>query len=269
MQPAPSIFVRSAYLAYGVFCYALFLLSILYAIGFVGNFWGFLGLPAQSFRSLDFGGPTTPLGRALAIDALLLGLFALQHSGMARAGFKAAWTRIVPAPLERSTYVLAASSCLLLLFWQWRALGTSVLWQLAPGALSALCIALSIVGWAIVFASTFMLDHWELFGLRQTWFAFRGQAVPSAGFATPGLYKSVRHPIYLGFVIAFWSTPLMTLAHLVFALATTAYILFAIQLEERDLVRRHGDAYLNYRRSVRMLLPLPRAARRSDRSVSS
>jgi len=258
---------RAGYLAYGLACYALFFATILYAIGFVGNFWQVLGLHDEAlFRGMDTQVPDASVGNALLIDLLLLGFFALQHSGMARPGFKRWWTRTVPAPVERSTYVLAASLCLDALFWQWRPLlGTPTLWQLSgSGAIAA--VVISLVGWLIVFASTFMIDHFDLFGVRQAWHAFRGQPYPELPFATPGLYRAVRHPIYLGFVIAFWSTPTMTLGHFVFAAMTTGYILVAIQLEERDLIARYGELYQNYRHRVGMLLPRPLSGARKSQA---
>jgi protein-S-isoprenylcysteine O-methyltransferase Ste14 len=242
----------------------VFFATILYAIGFVGNFWPWLGLSGPFFRGMDLADPGRGLLESLGVDALLLGVFALQHSGMARPAFKRWWTRIVPPAAERSTYVLLASLCLDLLFWLWRPLGTAELWRVDDAPVANGIVALSIVGWLVVFVSTFMLDHFELFGLRQAWYAFRGQALREAEFATPGLYRAVRHPIYLGFVIAFWSTPTMTLGHFVFASATTGYILVAIQLEERDLVQRYGELYRSYRRRVGMLFPRPlsRSSRR-------
>ncbi|MEY4580473.1 MAG: hypothetical protein RL701_5176, partial [Pseudomonadota bacterium] len=171
----------------------------------------------------------------------------------------------VPEPVERSTYVLAASLCLDVLFWQWRPLGTTPLWQLT-GSGAVATVIISTLGWLLVFAATFMLDHFDLFGLRQAWIAFRGKPYPELHFATPGLYRAVRHPIYLGFVIAFWSTPSMTLGHFVFAAITTGYILMAIQLEERDLITRYGALYVDYRRRVGMLLPWPRSAERESQA---
>jgi protein-S-isoprenylcysteine O-methyltransferase Ste14 len=247
---------RISYLLYGVACYAIFLVTFLYAMAFVGNFWPALGLSGPLFRSMDFGGPPATLGEALLIDALLLGLFAVQHSVMARAGFKKVWTRVVPEPIERSTFVLATCICLVVLFWQWRPIANTVLWSVS-GASAAVLLAVSLLGWLLVLLSTFLLDHFDLFGLNQVWCAFRGVTRPGLELRTPLFYKAVRHPIYLGFIVAFWATPLMTLGHLVFAAATTAYILVAIQLEERDLIRLYGDAYREYRRRVWMLIPFP------------
>jgi methanethiol S-methyltransferase len=248
---------RTLMLLYGAICYAIFLGTILYAIGFVGNFWAAFGW-TEPLRTMDQGGPVAPLGEALLIDALLLALFAVQHSVMARAGFKRWWTRIVPEAIERSTFVLAASLCLLVLFWQWRPLAATTVWQASGGGLRAALVGASMCGWGIVFLSTFLIDHFGLFGLRQVWNAYRGKASEEPAFRTPLLYKAVRHPLYLGFMIAFWATPIMTLGHLVFATATTGYMIVAIQLEERDLVARYGEEYLAYRRRVWMLLPLPR-----------
>jgi methanethiol S-methyltransferase len=251
-----STFRRIAYGLYGVLSYGAFLLTISYAIGFVGNFWQVFGWEGSPWHSMDVGSEA-PIAEALAIDALLLGVFAVQHSVMARKGFKRWWTQIVPPAVERSSFVLAASLCLALLYWQWRPLGSTV-WQAPPGGPSLLLVGVSLAGWSIVVLSTFMIDHFELFGLRQVLRAFQNRPHASAGFSTPAFYKAVRHPIYLGFIIAFWATPVMTMGHLLFAAATTAYILVGIQLEERDLVATYGDGYRAYRRRVRMLLPLPR-----------
>ncbi|HMJ54325.1 MAG TPA: isoprenylcysteine carboxylmethyltransferase family protein [Polyangiaceae bacterium] len=252
----PNVMLRRiAYWVYGLLAYGAFLVTILYAIGFGGNFWQAFGWEGSGWRSMDVG-PKAPIEEAIAVDGALLCLFALQHSVMARVGFKRWWTRFVPPALERSTFVLAASLCLALLFWQWRPLG-STLWQASPGISSLVLIGVSLVGWTIVVLSTFMIDHFELFGLRQVASAFRDRPHPGIGFATPAFYQAVRHPIYLGFMIAFWATPVMTVGHLFFAGATSAYILIAIQLEERDLVARYGDAYRAYRRRVGMLLPFP------------
>jgi len=232
---------------YGVVCYLAFLGTILYAIGFVD------GLLVPKF--ID-SAPTVPLGQALLVDALLLGLFAVQHSVMARQGFKSVWTKIVPQAIERSTYVLFASLALIFLFWKWEPIG-GVVWDIETPAIRVALLALSLAGWALVFVSTFLINHFDLFGLRQVFMFLRGQPYTPLGFRIPVLYKYVRHPLYLGFITAFWAAPTMTIAHLVFALATTGYILIAIQLEERDLVESHGAKYEAYRRQVSMLVPRP------------
>jgi len=239
---------RVAFFVYGAACYLIFLATFLYAIGFVGN----LVVP----KGLD-SPPAQPFGPALAIDALLLGVFAVQHSVMARPWFKKSWTRVVPSTLERSTYVLFASAALALLMWQWRPLGGQV-WEVGPGPARAFLYALFAFGWLLVLLATFLINHFDLFGMRQVWLSLVGRPYSRLSFGTPGPYRLVRHPLYLGFVCAFWATPHMTVTHLVFAVVTTAYILVAIQLEERDLVREHGESYLAYRRSVPMLLPLGR-----------
>jgi protein-S-isoprenylcysteine O-methyltransferase Ste14 len=190
----------------------------------------------------------------LAVDAGLLAIFAVQHSVMARRWFKLWWTRFVPQAIERSTYVLCASLALMLLFWQWRPLG-GIVWSVESAAASAALWTMFGFGWTLVLVVTFLINHFDLFGLRQVWFALIDRAHPKVTFTTPGPYRMVRHPLYLGFVLAFWMTPTMTVAHLVFAAATTIYILLAIQFEERDLVAEHGVAYETYRRQVPMLLP--------------
>jgi protein-S-isoprenylcysteine O-methyltransferase Ste14 len=240
------MFKRLAFFAYGSVAYLIFLGTFLYAIAFVGGF----GVPTQ----LD-GVPSTGVASALAIDAALLAVFAIQHSVMARPWFKERWTQLVPWAVERSTFVLAASLALLLLFWQWQPLG-GVIWTVDTVAFRLALWALSGSGWALVLVSTFLINHFDLFGLRQVWLPLVGRPYTRIGFTTPGPYRVVRHPIYLGFILAFWMTPTMTVAHLVFAVATTAYILIAIQFEEHDLIHEHGAAYENYRRRVPMILPV-------------
>jgi protein-S-isoprenylcysteine O-methyltransferase Ste14 len=231
--------------AHGVVCYAVFLASFLYSIGFVGN----LIVP----RTIDsHPGATVP--EALVVNLLLLGLFAVQHSVMARPGFKAVWTRVVPRSVERSTYVLISSLLLALLFWKWQAI-PAVIWNAPSPVIQALAMALFALGWLIVLFSTFMINHFDLFGLRQVYLRMRGLEYTSPNFTTRALYGFVRHPIMLGFLIAFWATPHMTVGHLLFSIATTGYILVGIMLEERDLVRFIGPEYEAYRRRVPMLIP--------------
>ena len=232
--------------AYSLFAYGLSVVTILYAIGFVGN----VVVP----RSID-NGPTVPPTEAIIVNLLLLGLFALQHSIMARAGFKQWWTRIVPAPIERSTYVLAATAALALVLWQWRPIVQPVIWSVEHGAGAALLQALFWAGWLILLLSTFLINHFELFGLQQAFVRPVGRAVRVPEFRTPLLYRYVRHPIYLGFLVAFWATSNMTVGHLLFALAMTVYVLIGIAFEERDLIAQHGDRYRRYREQVGMLLP--------------
>ena len=231
-------------LAYGVLSYVVFFLTFLYAIGFIGN----LVVP----KSLD-SAPTDPWPIALAIDLGLLTLFALQHSVMARQGFKRMIVKVIPESAERSTYVLASSLALIFLFWQWRPLG-GVIWDVQHPVGRALLFAGFAFGWTLVLVTTFVINHFDLFGLRPSWRAFRGQPQAGLRFVTPVLYRVVRHPLYVGWFFAFWSTPTMTVTHLLFAVMTTAYILVAIQLEERDLMRAHPE-YAEYRRRVPMLVP--------------
>lgn len=237
---------RTLALLYGVSAYLLFWGAFSYAIAFIGG----LGLPKDIDR-----GPASSIPVAVTIDALLLGLFAVQHSVMARQGFKQQWTRIVPRPVERSTFVIAASLVLALLFWQWRPI-PGIVWDLRNTAAATPLTALFGLGWAILLVSTFLVNHFELFGLEQVWTYFREQGFHEPSFKTPGLYQLVRHPIYAGFVIGFWSTPVMTVGHLVFAIAATGYILVGIYFEERDLVAKYGQAYREYRRRVPMLVPM-------------
>lgn len=239
---------KTMILLYGLLSYAFFLVTFLYAIGFVG---GHL-VP----KGID-DGAAAPLAQAIPINLALLTLFAMQHSVMARPAFKRWWLRFISPALERPTYVLLATSALALLMWQWRPLPETV-WSVTNPSMAAALTALSFLGWVIVLLSTFMISHFELFGVKQVFFRFTGKSLPEMGFKTPGLYKLVRHPIYLGFIIAFWATPVMSQGHLLFAAVTTAYILIGIMLEERDLVAFFGDDYRRYRERVAMLLPFGR-----------
>ena len=243
---------RLLLLTYGILSYALFVATFLYAVGFVG---GFL-TPTR----LD-GPPQGSLAAALAIDGGLLALFAVQHSGMARPAFKRWLTRFVPGPAERSTYVLLSNAALFLLFWQWRPLG-GVVWEVPGPVARAAVHALFAAGWVTVFIATCLINHLDLFGVRQVWLAFRGVPYTPPQFVTPWAYRVVRHPLYVGWLTAFWAAPTITAAHLLFAGGTTAYILAAIRWEERDLVAAHPE-YAAYRRRVPMLLPRFSSRKRS------
>jgi protein-S-isoprenylcysteine O-methyltransferase Ste14 len=235
-------------LVYGVACYLAFLVTILYAIGFTAN----LIVP----KSID-SGVQEPFWTAVAIDAGLLAVFALQHSIMARRWFKRAWTKVIPKPAERSTFVAFTCAALMLLFWQWRPMG-GIVWDVGNENARLILQMLCGLGWALVVVATFMIDHFDLFGLRQVWYHFTGRQCRDHGFRAPFLYRYLRHPIYLGFLIAFWSTPTMSPARLFFAVMTTAYILVAIRFEEHDLIMAHGERYQRYRTQVPMLIPLPK-----------
>jgi protein-S-isoprenylcysteine O-methyltransferase Ste14 len=234
---------------YGIAAYLVFFVTILYAIGFV------MGVMVP--KTIDTGAEA-PVVRAVIINLLLMSLFAVQHSVMARRQFKAWWTQFVPKPVERSTYVLFASLSLLLLFWQWRPL-PSIVWSVENPDLAVTLVTLSFAGWVLVFTSTFMINHFELFGLHQVTDHLVGKQTAAPRFKTPLLYKFVRHPIYLGFIVAFWATPIMTAGHLLFAAVTTLYIFVGIALEESDLVDLFGDEYRQYKQRVSMLIPWRRS----------
>ena len=236
---------RIVVFVYGIACYGVFFATLLYAIGFLGNF----GVP----KSID-SGPEGSTATALAIDGALLALFALQHSIMARPWFKRAWTRIVPDPVERSTYVLFSSVALLLMFWQWRPIG-GIIWEIDGGIARTIILGLYVTGLLVVLLSTFLINHFDLFGLRQVYLYMAGRKYTHLEFRTPFFYRYVRHPLYFGWLLTFWSAPVMTVAHFFFAAMTTAYILVAIRFEEADLITVHGEKYRQYREQVPMIVP--------------
>ncbi len=257
MNTNASLFQRSLLLLYGVICYAAFTAVSIYAAGFLGNFW----VP----KSID-AEPVLLFWQALLVNLGLLTVFAIQHSAMARPAFKRWWRRYVPEAAERSTYVLFSSLALALLFAWWQPMG-GVIWRVESPLARGFIHAVYALGWALVLSSTYLINHFDLFGLRQVWLHFRRRPYTALGFGTPGLYRFVRHPIYVGWLLAFWATPAMTVAHLVFTLGTTAYILLAIRWEERDLIDAHGKDYLRYRETVPMLVP--RTPRKADAPAQS
>jgi len=243
----PNILLRAFALVYGIVAYLVFLASFLYSVGFVGN----LSLPA----TIDRGHPSPPI-QAIGIDLALLSLFAVQHSAMARLSFKRWWTRFIPVSMERSTYVLLSSLTLLLLFWQWRPIPNTV-WSVTDPLAAGAIAAVYWIGWTVALSSTFLTSHLQFFGLSQVFTHFFSETLPAPFLKTTLFYRYVRHPLYFGLLLAFWAAPSMTAGHLLFALATTGYILIGIQLEERDLVGTFGEDYRRYRRQVAMLIPMP------------
>lgn len=233
---------------YGLICYLISLITLTYSVGFIGNF-----IVSKTLDSYS----DTNLINGILIDVSLIALFGIQHSLMARQNFKKWWAKIIPDPIERSTYVLMASLTLLLLFWQWHSLG-GIIWNIQNPIVSNIIYGIFALGWLIVLISTFMINHFDLFGLRQVYLYLRGEEYEYLGFRIPGFYKYIRHPIMLGFVIVFWATPTMTFSHLIFALGTTIYMLVGIKLEEVDMISIYGDLYQEYRQKVSMLIPIPR-----------
>ena len=250
---------RTAAVLYGLVGYVFFFGTFLYAIGFVGN----VGVS----KSIDKGSFAPPL-TAMLIDLSLLGVFAVQHSVMARRGFKRVWVRIVPPPVERTTYVVAASLALALILWQWRPIPRLV-WDVSDTTIELVLQAWFWMGWGILLVSTLLVNHFELFGLAQVWTYYGNRNPDQSAFRAPALYRLVRHPIYLGFLIGFWSTPKMTLGHLLFSVATTAYILLGIYCEERDLIAGYGNTYHEYRRRVPMLVPFSKRTGASEKKVKT
>ncbi len=232
---------------YGIVAHVGFLAVFMYLVGFLANY----AVP----KSID-SGQEGPFGQALLINVLLLAIFAVPHSIMARPGFKQAWTKIIPSHIERSTYVMISNLLLILLLWQWQPM-TGVIWHVGHPVLTQVLWGLFDLGWLVLVLATFMINHFDLFGTRQVYIYLRGKEYSTLPFRTKGFYAYIRHPLMLGWFLGFWSTPHMTVGHLVFAVVTTVYILIAIQIEEKDLVRFHGDAYRDYKRRVSMLLPMP------------
>lgn len=249
---------RLLVLLYGALVYCLFFGTFLYMIGFVEN----IGVP----KSMD-GEPQSPLGVALLTNAALLALFALQHSIMARPAFKRWWTQFVPEPVERSTFVLFTCICLITMVYFWQPLG-GIVWAVENDIAAGILIGLSLVGWAIVLVATFMINHFDLFGLRQVWLYFQGKPYVNVKFRLPFFYKYVRHPLYFGFLLAFWAAPVMTFTHLFFAVMTTGYILTAIQLEERDLITLYGDKYVKYKKWAPMIIPFTKGKMPKEKAIS-
>jgi len=246
---------KSIFLLYGIVSYVIFLATFCYAIGFVST----ILVP----KHID-SAPRISLGHALLVNAGLLSVFALQHSIMARPAFKRWWTKFVPEPIERSTYVLLSNLCLLLLFWKWEPIG-GIIWTVESEAVQIALKSICLLGFGIVLVSTFLINHFDLFGLRQVWLYFTGKPYEHLQFRTPFFYKYVRHPLYLGFMIGFWATPVMTAAHLFFALMTTAYMIIAIQFEEKDLIDHFGPTYQNYKRTAPMLIPFSKTPNKRKR----
>lgn len=249
---------RLSVFLYGIASYAVSLVVFLYAAGFIGNF----GVP----KTMD-SPSEVPLSSALLINLGLLALFAVQHSVMARPGFKRWWTRFVPEPAERSTYVLFSSLCMVALFWYWQPMG-GVIWDVQSTAGVYALYGVYAAGWLLLFYTTFLINHFDLLGLRQVWLYLRGMPYTPVPFASPWLYRQVRHPLYVGWLMIFWATPTMTVAHLVFALMTTAYIFIGMQFEERDLIDEHPE-YREYRRRVPMLIPFLKRPARVARPMAS
>jgi methanethiol S-methyltransferase len=243
---------------YGAACYLIFFATFIYMVGFVHDFHFQLGSFYFVPIAIDFGGNSLSTTRAFVIDVALISLFGLQHSGMARRGFKAIWTRVlVPHAVERSTYVLASSLCLIVLFIFWQPM-PSVVWSIQNEMLGKVLVAVSLTGFGLLLVASFLINHFELFGLQQVYMHAKGAHAKPIAFKSPGLYNLVRHPIYVGFLIFAWVTPLMTVGHLLFATGSLVYILIGLRLEERDLVSEFGDTYKQYQQRVRSLVPLPK-----------